>query len=548
VRVVIDPEMAVSRSEAAALGERLILLDGAGSFGPLIDTEHELYNLDHHAGCERLFTLSTCEQALLLVQSGLGLTEGDWTIYANDPDLDTVLALWCLLNHRRVRELRVEARDVLLPLIRLEGAIDANGPELASLCGLPSDLLEETRKRIDDLMVRERGLKETGSWASKNVHAYTLEMLRSVDALVYTRDDFGDHGRIEEIYGHVEIAPRKVAVACRDRSGIYSVEQHLKSRWGDQLSMIALENQPGVYTLRRISSVSGPQLEPAYERLNRVDPAVDGRPPGKRWGGSRDIGGSPRPSGTKLSAEDLLEVLAAAYRPSTWWTRTRRTGAALLAGLGFLLFWPVAALLPSLAEVLALPRGVQFAYDVALASVLALCGGMLATRAASEHRPWAFGWRAPANGGGLWLWPLLLAGAAPVALWTAGWLRAALVEQLAVLTAGVLTLAAVEVWFRGLVHGLLALDFPVQRPGGPWLLSRAALVSSAAYAAVVVVLVGPASSLVLNDAARVGVAASAFAVGLAVAVVRERSLSLVPGFSLQVLGLLLATAAGYALR
>ncbi|MGH0029767.1 MAG: hypothetical protein ACQGVC_08245, partial [Myxococcota bacterium] len=69
LRAVVDPEMAVSRSEAAALGERVILLDGAGSFGPLIDNEQQLYNLDHHAGCERLFTLSTCEQALLLVQS-----------------------------------------------------------------------------------------------------------------------------------------------------------------------------------------------------------------------------------------------------------------------------------------------------------------------------------------------------------------------------------------------------------------------------------------------------------------------------------------------
>ena len=344
LRAVVDPEMAVSRSEAAALGERVILLDGAGSFGPLIDNEHKLYNLDHHAGCERLFTLSTCEQALLLVQSGLELSEGDWTIYANDPDLDTVLALWCLLNHRRVRELSAEARDVLLPLLRLEGAIDANGPELAALCGLRSDALAETRQHIDDLMVRERSLKQTGSWAGKNVHAYTLEMLRAVDALVFRGEDFGDHTRVEEIYGHVEVAPRCVAVACRDRSGIYTVEQHLKERWGDQLAIIALENQPGVYTLRRVSSLSGPQLEPAYERLNRVDPAVDGRPPGKRWGGSKDIGGSPRPHGTRLSAEELLEELARAYAPSTWWSRTRASLAALAAGFAFLLFAPATTL------------------------------------------------------------------------------------------------------------------------------------------------------------------------------------------------------------
>ena len=71
IRVVIDPGMAASRSDAAALGERVILLDGAGTFGPLVDGDRKLFNLDHHAGCERLFTLATCEQALLLVHSGL---------------------------------------------------------------------------------------------------------------------------------------------------------------------------------------------------------------------------------------------------------------------------------------------------------------------------------------------------------------------------------------------------------------------------------------------------------------------------------------------
>ena len=226
IRVVIDPGMAVSRSDASSLGERVILLDGAGSFGPLIDSDRKLFNLDHHAGCERLFTLATCEQALLLVHSGLRLSEDDWTIYVNDPDLDTVLALWCLLNHRRLRELRPEALDVLLPILRLEGAIDANGPELARLCGLPTRALADAQRRIDELLVRERELKQAGAWAKKDVYAYTIEMLRSIDALVYQFEDFGDYTRIEEIYGHVEIGPRQVAVICRDRGGIYSVEQH----------------------------------------------------------------------------------------------------------------------------------------------------------------------------------------------------------------------------------------------------------------------------------------------------------------------------------
>jgi hypothetical protein len=557
LRAIIDPELSLSRSDAAALGARVILLDGAGDFGPLIDNEKQLYNLDHHAGCERLFTLSTCEQALLLVQSGLELSEGDWRLYANDPDLDTVLALWCLLNHRRVRELRAEARDVLLPLFRLEGAIDANGPELARLCGLPTRLLEETQRRIDSLLARERRLKQTGSWGSKNAYAYTLEILRALDALAYTRDDFGDYTRIEEVYGHVEVAPRRVAVACRDRSGIYTVEQHLKSRWGDQLSIIALENQPGNYTLRRLSSVAGPQLEPAYELLNRVDAAVDGRPPGKRWGGSKDIGGSPRPGGTKLAPDEVLEILARAHHPSTWWTRTRRVAGALLAGMASLLFWPLAQLVPSPAPALALalPAGVSAAYQVSLASLLALLVATLATRAASRRRPWSFGWRAPASGGGLWLSPLALMAAAPVVAWVGTLPDASIAELLAGIAAGALAVVAIEAWFRGLVHGLLALDFRVQRPRGPWLLSRAAFVSATAYALAVTAALAGLAQQTRGLAALgpsqlellAGVAALAFAVGLALAVIRERSLSLLPGIAIQLVGLLFASGLWWAI-
>ncbi len=553
LRVIIDPSMSISRSEAISLGERVILLDGAGNFGPLIDNDRDLYNLDHHAGCERLFTLSTCEQALLMVQSGLELSEGDWTLYANDPDLDTVLAIWCLLNHRRLRELRPEARDVLLPLLRLEGAIDANGHDLALLCGLPTALLEQTQLRIDDLLARERGLKQTGSWGSKNVHAYTIEMLRAVDALVYRGEDFGDYTRIEEIYGHVEVAPRRVAVACRDRSGIYQVEQHLKARWGDQLSLIALENQPGQYTLRRVNSVAGPQLEPAYDFLNRIDAAVDGRPAGKRWGGSRDIGGSPRPQGTALSAEEVLETLARAYRTSTRWSRVRQVGASLLLGASFLVFWPVASALASWVPLPTLSPGLTSAFRVALGAGVAFATGALLVRVASKKRPWVFGWRLPADGGGWWLAPILLLGALPVAAWVFPRLSAQASELLAALAAGALGLAAMELWFRGLVHGLLVADYPVQRPRGAWLLSRAACVSAAGYAVVATVLLDGLTRWTLSPLGTgrlegiAVIACAMFIVGLALAVVRERSLSLVPGILAQTAGVLISGALAYAI-
>jgi hypothetical protein len=548
IRVVIDPGTSFSRSDAASLGERVILLDGAGTFGPMLDPDRKLFNLDHHSGCERLFTLATCEQALLLVHSGLRLSEDDWTIYASDPDLDTVLGLWCLLNHRRLRELRPEARDVLLPLVRLEGAIDSNGPELAKLCGLPTRALADAQRRIDELLVRERELRQEGVWAKKDVYNYTIEMLRSIDALVYQFEDFGDYTRIDEIYGHVEIGPKQVAVVCRDRSGIYTVEQHLKTHWGDQLSLIALENQPGHYTLRRLNSLDGPDLEPAYELLNRIDPAVDGRPTGKRWGGSADIGGSPRPRGTLLASADVIEVLERAYRKPGLAMRVARTAAAFATGLAFLAFWPLANAMPS-PDLSETDPAFRSAFELGMVALLALAVGTVATRGASRWRPWVFGWRMPAPGRWWAFLPALILCALPLRGWIPARLGVTPGEFASGVAAAVLMITAVELWFRGLVHGLLSIDFPVQRPGGPRFFSRATVVSAFAYCAVATTV--SARALPLADIAEIGVspawslgfvAAAALLAGLVLGSIRERSLSIGSGLSLQMLGVAAATA------
>jgi hypothetical protein len=549
LRAIIDSQMSVSRSGAASLGPRVILLDGAGSFGPLIDNDEKLYNLDHHSDCERLFTLSTCEQALLLVHSGLDLSEGDWKIYANDPDLDTVLAIWCLLNYRRVRELSPEARDVLLPLFRLEGAIDANGPELASLCGLSSDNLERTLQRIDHLLARERELKQARSWTKKRLLPYTLQMLRAVDALVYAAEDFGDYARIDAIYGHVEVAPGRVAVVCRDAAGIYAVEQHLKSRWGDQLSLIALENEPGQYTLRRVTKLSGPKLGPAYDRLNRVDEAVDGHPLNKRWGGSEDIGGSPRPAGTMLSAEELLQNLERAYRPSTRWRRIRASIAVVLAGVSCMFIWPLASFFPTPTSLPGFRGGLTASHSFGLASLILLTVGMFLAHSTLRRRPWVYGWRTPIKGGGAWLFPILLLGSLPVAAWLSTSVGTRGVEISAGVAAGWLAITSGEIWFRGLVHGLLVPDYSVQRPQGAWQISRGAFASSLAYAVVATVMARPVldhalfPQLGVSEAELVlGILVLFFAVGLALAAFRERSLSFLPGLAIQLVGFSIVAA------
>lgn len=533
VKVHVRRDYAFSLPEAKELGERTILLDGAGSFGPVLDNKRKLYNLDHHQGCERTFTLATCEQALLLVRSGLDLAEGDWSIYANEPDLDTVLALWVLLNHARVKELRPAARDVLFPMLRLEGAIDANGIEMAEVCGLPAAEFERTKRRLDDLLAREQAVKGGGDWQSLDLEAYTAEMLGVVDAMIYSVEDFRGYASIEEVYGHVEIGERSVAVLCRDDAGIYAVEKLLKERWGDQLAMIALEKEPGHYTLRRASTLSDFDLGDAYSLLNQLDRRVDGRPPGKRWGGSESIGGSPRGSGSALGPSELLRVLGQAFAPIPRWARLRRTllvtaFAAAFTALGVL-------------ACAALGERAGPAAGVAGFGGVLLLGSLLVSRRLSGRRTWLHGWRRP--GGARWAIPALLAVFLAVPLRglfppPVEWSPLGVGTGLAALA---LLALGLESTFRGMVHGGMLRFARLPDPEAPARITRPGVVSALLYAAVATAIcvpfvwhqwnpwIPPVEETVL-------IFTAAFGAGLLLARVRERSLSLWPGVAAQLIG------------
>ncbi len=100
---------------------------------------------------------------------------------------------------------------------------------------------------------------------------------------------------------------------------------------------------------------------------------------------------------------------------------------------------------------------------------------------------------------------------------------------------------ATETWFRGVAHGVLLLDSKLQRVAGPWHLSRAAVVSTALYALITLaasamwMLASPAPIVSFAEEIAI-VTVAAIAGGLALAMIRERSLSLWPGVGLQFVG------------
>ncbi len=507
ISVRLEPGLSVSASSARKYPRGTIFLDGAAQAEPFLDSAKGIYNLDHHEGCVRAFTLATCEQAMVLILKGLDLDDERWTVWLNDPDLDAVLAVWLLLNHRRLSGEDAALREKIMPVVRLQGVIDAHGFELKGLTGFPPGLQERTLETIDALRAGELALKAEGAWGSTDLLEHTRATLQVIDEAVYTPGDFEGRSQLEEL-GRVRISPHRLAIACRSEAGIYEVEEQLREIHGDRLGLVILQKDDVTYTLRQVDPFLSAGLDRLYERLNLLDQAVAD---GQRWGGSGDIGGSPRGPGTALGLDEILEVCRWVYRPPS---AGRRFGAVLGA---------VAAAVLALALAAAAGGGGVFAVPGLLladggqgrpwsAFTLALLG-LAATALGRRRRPGYYGWRWPRRWGFLALVPF---GGLAVAA-GGGWVPPAWLEgavggwgplELGALLAGLL---GIELLVHGAAHGILVTAFPVMLTTGRRFLSRPNTVSAVIYAAAVLVCLAPPSWL-LSLTGR-GTALSVWALG-----------------------------------
>ena len=308
LRVHVERGLSVTAAEARTFPAGTIFLDGAAQGAPFMAPEKAIYNLDHHEGCVRAFTLATCEQAMVLIRKRLDLRRRDWTLYANDADLDTVLAIWVLLNHLRLVHENPELCAEAMPLLRLEGVIDAHGIEMVDLCALPAMQLAQARSQMDKLLAPERKLKAQGKWESVDLALFVAQQLRTIDRMVYPPELLATSGAPIEELARTELGAGSIAVVCRSELGVYEVERQLRRLHGDRLGLFALQKNAGTYTLRQVDPSLPTPLDEIYTQLNLVDPGSGGCASSNRWGGSDEIGWSPRGAGTRMSPQQILDA------------------------------------------------------------------------------------------------------------------------------------------------------------------------------------------------------------------------------------------------
>jgi hypothetical protein len=307
----VERGLTVGQDERESYPRQCIFLDGVFAGPAFLDNERRQYSLDHHAGCVRAFTLATCEQATVVLMQGIPLGEGEWHVYVNEPDLDAMIAAWVLMNHHALSHDDYHLLRKAMPLIRVEGVIDAYGFDKALLSGLPRRIYEAHKKRIDKLRAPERKLRKKGGWDGIDPLAFSLDQLERLDAALFPRG-LPRIGPVEAA-DQRRLPSRKVAVLVRSKAGIYEVEEALRDQYKGELAAIVLDSGNERMTLRLVDAFMPKNLRDVYGELNARDPRVQ-LPEGNVWGGSDDIGGSPRKSGTGLSGQEVLEVVSAVFR------------------------------------------------------------------------------------------------------------------------------------------------------------------------------------------------------------------------------------------
>lgn len=530
LNVHMEIGLSVTGSMARKSPGGTIFLDGVAQCEPFMDHERKVYNLDHHEGCVRAFTLSTCEQTLVMYMKGIDLQGREWNIFANEPDLDTLLAIWILLNHARIGRHDSTQRRILFALVRYEGVIDALGLELRELSALPPELVRKLQRVVDHLRSDEMVLKKEGRWQQTDFLTYSASILQKIDQIFYKPSDFADFRGIEEL-ARIDLTDQRIAVVVEADMGIYEIEPHLNKLYGNRLGVVFLKKGPDSYTVRQMDLFMPITLEDVYERLNFVDPAVKCRTQSNKWGGAADIGGSPRETGTRLSPSEIVLSCREATKRLGLGLQLYRFGltAAMVALVVLIayavrLIWNPSHWLPKshLDPLWSFPQ-TGFIMAIVLAAGISLM-------IISYCRPWQYGWILPIGN----TWWLLLPLAVLAGLTGGVWAPSGFIKEqgwtYTIILWGLGMPLAVEMLFRSLAHGLLTQGARIQRYDSRWFFSWPILGSALLYTVFIFVLTASAGSVTLPEISwRLALMLfSTVIFGLAVGMVRERSQSLYP--------------------
>jgi hypothetical protein len=301
IKLKILPGRIVTRDDFVASHPPFsIALDGYVSGQPFLEIRPQgpYRNFNHHEAVDRSCTSATCEQVRRAVILGLfdlfrGPSEPEATVWVNDCDQDVCLATWIMFHPHRAAEPWVRT------LVYIEDLLDM------SAGGFPMpeerDLLGEVRWVFEPYTARR---PEIGSLTETDmlgvidtVHDRIERFLEGSGEALPLLGDYrslgGGHGWMLAEVNHQHARQKMVEAGVKAAVELYGRlgKNYLYSIWRRSEYIVEF---PVIEILRALNLAEGFAADEAAG-----------------WGGSENVGGSPRSRGSSLGPAEVEEVVNA---------------------------------------------------------------------------------------------------------------------------------------------------------------------------------------------------------------------------------------------
>lgn len=272
-----------------------IALDGYVADGPRV--ERDRANFNHHEGCDRLATRSTCAQALMAIRQGLfrafrNEAGPQCDVYVNDCDEDVCLSWFLLRHHHWAGQVM---NPILNRLVAMEDALDST----AGAYPFPIDL--PVLRELAWVFQPYREFRVSGGLERKDAASYR-SVIEDVEGRIGRHitgvgDEIALDTRYERMHmGDGWVMVRELGAQARtamlaDGIQVYcSVRDRPLGGW--------------TYTIGRLSPFVQFDLVELAERLNYEEELNS-----DLWGGGNTVIGSPRVTGSVLAPDMMQKFL-----------------------------------------------------------------------------------------------------------------------------------------------------------------------------------------------------------------------------------------------
>lgn len=301
IRLICKPRKTVDWETFRRYLAYSIAIDGYCSGPPRATSDGLILNINHHEGVEEFATRASCMQAYYELMTGLydRLSKDGHphvTLFVNDRDQDVVMTTAALMHPELVH------RPKMRRFLEIVDLLDSS----AGLFPLDSDIRRGPLPElcwIFELFTASRQRGEDRTFTAEQCEEQILEMHCRLKASLY-----GNGKRLAPDTEYEVLGKHPLYTVVRE------IGQHARygmSEDGIKAFVSVIDDMPGAskISICRLSHTTPLPQQRFYAALNKAEGISEES--SDKWGGGSTRGGSPREAGTRLTLDQVCEVLDA---------------------------------------------------------------------------------------------------------------------------------------------------------------------------------------------------------------------------------------------